>query len=118
MSLSKKAIKEQDDRLREKLKRWDDLAFIPFIAIPLALYLTLGRTLAMLTPLLWVIYSAAYLCLFNHRLKGFSTDELRSIATVWRNYPFRVFCWLLLIAAGLCVVAVIVQYLKAAFFIK
>ncbi|MEN5017127.1 hypothetical protein ABEH87_12350 [Erwinia sp. Eh17-17] len=117
MSLSKKAVNEQDNQLRKTLHRRDNLAVIPFFAIPLGLYLVGGRNLAMLTPLLWVIYSAVYLFLFHQWLRGFSTDELRQLATMGKNYPFRVFCWIVLIGAGLCAIATIVRFFKPDLFL-
>lgn len=109
MSLSKKAVKENDARWREKLKRRDNLAAIVFFAIPLGLFLAGDRKLAWLTPLLWLFYCIAWLIFFRRSLKVFSTDELRLIARHGNNHPFYALCWMVVIAGGLLLIALMVR---------
>ena len=49
MSLSRKAAKAQDHKIREQLKRMDNIAVALFFAIPLCLALIGGRQLAVWT---------------------------------------------------------------------
>lgn len=113
MPPSKKAVKENDARLREKLKRRDNLATIFFFVIPLCLFLTGGRDLAWLTPFLWLLYCIAYLIVFRRSLRFFSTDELRLIARHGNNHPFYALCWIMVTGVGLMLIVAIVQFLTA-----
>ncbi|WP_456310860.1 hypothetical protein [Serratia proteamaculans] len=112
MSLSKKAVKENDVRWREKLKRRDNLAAIFFFVIPAGLFLAGGRDLARLTPLVWLFYCIAYLVVFRRSLQVFSTDELRFIARHGNNHPFYALCWILVSSVVLMLLAFMVRLLK------
>lgn len=113
MPPSKKAVKENDARWREKLKRRDNLAATFFFVIPLCLFLAGGRDLARLTPFLWLLYCIVYLIVFRRSLQVFSTDELRLIARHGNNHPFYALCWMLVIGCGLLLIDGIVQFLNA-----
>lgn len=109
----KKAVKENDARWREKLKRRDNLAAIFFFIIPAGLFLAGGRDLARLTPILWLLYCIAYLFVFRRSLQGFSTDELRFIARHGNNHSFYALCWIVVTGSGLMLIAFIVRHLTA-----
>ncbi|WP_455818848.1 hypothetical protein [Pseudomonas cerasi] len=116
MLRSNEAVKENDARWSEKLKRRDNMAAIFFFLIPLGLFLAGGRELARLTPLLWLIYCIAYLIVFRRSLQVFSTEELRIIARYGNNHPFYAVCWMVVIAGGLVHIALIVYVFRTCFF--
>lgn len=65
MSLSRKAAKAQDHKIREQLKRMDNIAVALFFAIPLCLALIGGRQLAVWTLPGWYLYSLGYIISFR-----------------------------------------------------
>ncbi|CNE65367.1 membrane protein [Yersinia similis] len=114
MSLSRKAAKAQDHKIREQLKRMDNIAVALFFAIPLCLALIGGRQLAVWTLPGWYLYSLGYIISFRVVSKKFTTKEGTEIARFTRTYPFHSASWLVFIGFSLFFIIVIVDVMSGA----
>ncbi|MGP9156436.1 hypothetical protein [Yersinia pestis] len=120
MSLSRKAAKAQDHKIREQLKRMDNIAVTQnygqalFFAIPLCLALIGGRQLAVWTLPGWYLYSLGYIISFRVVSKKFTTKEGTEIARFTRTYPFHSVSWLIFIGFSLLSIIVIIDVMSGA----
>lgn len=114
MSLSRKAAKAQDHKIREQLKRMDNIAVALFFAIPLCLALIGGRQLAVWTLPGWYLYSLGYIISFRVVSKKFTTKEGTEIARFTRTYPFHSVSWLIFIGFSLLSIIVIIDVMSGA----
>lgn len=88
MSLSRKAAKAQDHKIREQLKRMDNIAVALFFAIPLCLALIGGRQLAVWTLPGWYLYSLGYIISFRVVSKKFHHQRGDGNCQIHQNVSF------------------------------